>query len=356
MKAIRAAVIGLAWGQLHIDALRRAKNVELVAVCDSDSARAKTVAKNAGVPLFFQSLEELLAQTELDLITVATPPAIQKDITLKVLSAKKSLYCETPVGLNAREAQSLLEAAQKFRIQHAVAFQTRYLPSYAYAKELIDEDYLGKFLRATITLTMARPWGTNGNWAADDSRGGGMLIGVASHFIDALQWWFGPVESVMADRQTLFSEIRQEVLAGKERRVEKWRATADDSFLALLRFESGGTAILNFISGARHEPGWTIGLYGSRGTLVITSGTLSGKLDTERDFGLIEIPRRLELPDRPREPLMWASVRLLEGLIAQLRGEKLEGATLPNLRDAVRNHKVMDAIRRSSDDMMWASV
>lgn len=356
MKVIRAAVIGLAWGQLHIDALRRLKNVELIGVFDSDHSRAETIAKNAHVPRFFRNQEELLSQTDLDLVTVATPPATQKDIALKVMSAKKSLYCETPAGLNARDAQSLYETAQKLVIRHAVAFQTRYLPSYAYAKELIDEDYLGKFLRASITLTMAKAWGTNGNWAADDSRGGGILSGVASHFIDALQWWFGPIESVMADRQTLFSDIRQEVLAGKERKVEKWRATADDSFLSLFRFENGGTAILNFISGARHEPGWTIGLYGSRGTLVITSGTLSGKLDTERDFGLIEIPRRLELPDRPREPLMWASVRLLEGLTAQIRGEKLEGSSLPSLRDAVRNHKVMDAIRRSSDDMMWASV
>jgi predicted dehydrogenase len=179
---------------------------------------------------------------------------------------------------------------------------------------------------------------------------------VAVHFLDALQWWFGPVESVFADRETLFSEVRRPVTVGREQKIEKFTATADDTFLALLKFENGGTAILNFLTGARQDQPWTISLVGSRATLQITSGSLAGKRDTERDFGLIEIPRRLELPDRPREPLMWAMCELATGLTKQILGEKMEGRVPPTLADAVRVHKVMEAIQRSSDDMLWAAV
>lgn len=353
---IRAAVIGLAWGQLHIDALKRVKNLEIAAVCDADENRAKVVAKNAGIAKYYREPAELVARDEIDLVTIATPPQTQKEIAQKTLVAKKAVLLESPGGLNAKEAEQLAETAHQHKLRNAIAFQTRYLPSYAYAKELIDEDYLGKFLRANITFISAQPWGINGNWSADEKRGGGVMRNIAIHFIDALQWWLGSIESVMADRETLFDQVRRPIQVGNETKIEKWTATADDSLLALLKFENGGTAILNFITGARQDLPWSISLVGSRATLQITSGTLSGKRDTERDFGLIEIPRRLELPDRPREPLMWAFCELATGLTAQMRGEKLEGRAPPTFKDAVRAHKVMEAIQRSSDDMLWASV
>ncbi len=355
MKALHVAVIGTGWGEIHIDAFKRVKNAELVALCDVNKARGMEVAKNAKIPKFFAEYDELLAQTDVDLVSVATPPATHKEIVLKALAAGKHVLCETPLGLNRHEAEAMLKAAQTGGRVHGVAIQTRYLPGYAYAKELIDEDYLGTFLRANVNMTIARPWGMSGNWAADETRGGGVLTDVAIHFVDALRWWFGPIEAVMADRVTLFPEMKVEVKAGKETQFEKWRATADDAFTSLLRFERGGTATLNFVSGARQDAGWTIALYGSRGSLQITSGSLGGMREGEREWGELEVPRRLELPDRPREPLMWALVRLVEDLLGQVRGEKIDNPP-PNFRDGFENLKVVDAIKRSSDDMMWVAV
>ncbi len=355
MKTVRIGVIGTGWGEMHIDALRRVKNAELVAVCDLNARRAAEVARNAKVSKFYDNYADLLARDDIDLVSVATPPETHKEIVLQALAAKKSVLCETPLGLNRHDAQAMLTAAEQGDLVNGIAIQTRYLPSYAFAKELIDEEYLGAFLRASVTMTIARPWGANGNWAADETRGGGILTAIAIQFIDALRWWFGPVEAVMADRATLFPEIKVAVKAGKDMQVEKWRATADDTLLALLRFENGGTAILNFISGARQDAGWTISLYGTRGSLQITSGTLGGMREGDREWGLLEIPRRLELPDRPREPLMWALSRLAEGLVAQVRGEKVE-VPPPSFRDGLENLKVVDAIKRSSDDMLWVSV
>lgn len=356
MNNLRAAIIGLAWGQMHIDALRRIKNLEIVAVCDSDAERAKLVAKNAGIKTAFGNVNELLARDDVDLVTIATPPATHHEIANKALLAKKAVLCEAPAGLNVAEAEKLYKTAQQRKMASAVAFQTRYLPAYAYAQELIAEEYLGKFLRATISFQMAQPWGLNGNWAADEKRGGGILRNVAAHFIDALLWWFGPAQSAFADRETLFSEVRRQIQVGRETKTEKFTATADDTFTALLKFEQGGTALLNFISGARQDLPWSVTLVGSRATLQITSGALSGKRDTERDFGQLQIPRRLELPERPREPLMWALCELATDLTKQMRGEKPEGRTPPTFQDAVNTHKVMQAIQRSSDDMLWTAV
>lgn len=356
MKNIRAAVVGLAWGQMHLDALRRVKNLDIVAVCDSDAERAKTIAKSAGIKNSFADAAELFAREDVDLITLATPPATQVELTNKALLANKAVLCETPAGLHSTDAEKLLKTAQQRKMSTAVAFQTRYLPAYAYAQELIAEDYLGKFLRATIHFQMAQPWGLNGNWAADDKRGGGVMRNVAVHFVDALLWWFGPVRHVMAERETMFSEVRRPIQVGRETKIEKFTATADDTFTALLEFENGGTALLNFSSGARQDMPWNITLVGSRATLQITSGALSGKRDTERDFGQLQIPRRLELPDRPREPLMWALTELVTDLTKQMHGEELSGRTPPTFEDAAKAYRIMEAIQRSSDDRLWTSV
>lgn len=356
MTHVRAAIIGLAWGQMHLDALRRVKNLEVVALCDSDAERVKLVAKNAGIKNYFADANELLARADIDLVTIATPPATHPEIANKALLANKAVLCETPVGLHSQDAEKLFKTAQQRKLASAVAFQTRYLPSYAYAQELIAEEYLGKFLRATISFQMAQPWGMNGNWAADDKRGGGVMRNVAVHFIDALQWWFGPIQSVMADRETLFPQVRRPVQVGGEQKIEKFTATADDSFFAMLRLENGGTALLNFLTGTRQDLPWSISLVGSSATLQITSGALSGKRETERDFGQLQIPRRLELPDRPREPLMWALTELTTDLSRQMQGETLQGRTPPTFRDAAKTYRVMEAIQRSADDMLWASV
>lgn len=356
MKNIRAAVVGLAWGQMHLDALRRVKNLDIVAVCDSDAERARTIAKNAGIKNHFADAAELFARDDVDLVTLATPPATQADLATRALLANKVLLCETPAGLHSKDGEKLLKTSQQRKTPSAVAFQTRYLPAYAYAQELIAEDYLGNFLRAAIHFQMAQPWGMNGNWAADDKRGGGVMRNVAVHFIDALLWWFGPVQRVMAERETMFSEVRRPIQVGRDTKIERFTATADDTFTALLQFENGGTALLNFISGARQDTPWSITLVGSRATLQITSGALSGKRDTERDFGQLQIPRRLELPDRPREPLMWALTELVTDLTKQMRGEELGGRKIPTFQDAGNAYRVMEAIQRSSDDRLWTSV
>ncbi len=356
MTNLRAAIVGLAWGQMHLDALNRVKNLEVVAVCDNAAERARTIAKNAGIKNFFTDAKELFARDDVDLITLATPPATHVELAHQALLAKKAVLCEAPVGLSSGDAERLIKTAQQRKLASAVAFQTRYLPSYAYAQELIAEDYLGAFLRATVSFQMAQPWGFQGDWAADDKRGGGVMRNVAAHFIDALLWWFGPAERVMAERDTLFPEVRRPIQVGRETKIEKFTATADDTCTALLKFENGGTALLNFIAGARQDAPWNITLVGSRATLQITSGALSGKRDTERDFGQLQIPRRLELPDRPREPLMWALTELATDLTKQMRGEAASGRKLPTFQDAANAYRVMEAIQRSSDDRLWTNV
>lgn len=96
MTNLCAAVVGLAWGQMHLDALRRVKNLEIVAVCDSNAERAQTIAKNAGIKNFFTDARQVFARADVDLVTLATPPATHVELAHQRCSLKKWSCAKRP--------------------------------------------------------------------------------------------------------------------------------------------------------------------------------------------------------------------------------------------------------------------
>jgi len=230
----------------------------------------------------------------------------------------------------------------------------RYLPAIAYAKELIDEEYLGKLNRVDVTMTLEQAWGyEHGNWAADDSRGGGILMELGLHFLDIVRWWFGDVSAVVAERQTHFATFKRAREKGDG--VLTHTVTGDDAFWCVLRFARGGQALVNFISGARYEPGWTIGAYGTTGSLVVQGGGLLGMRDGDREMAILPIPKRLELGDNPRDPLMWSMTKLFERVVAKINNVA-DAKPFPDFLDGVESARLVQAIRRAAQERTWVDV
>ncbi|HEX7588209.1 MAG TPA: Gfo/Idh/MocA family oxidoreductase, partial [Anaerolineae bacterium] len=300
--------------------------------------------------------DEMLASGSVDLVSIATPPELHETMVRAAIDAGKHILCEKPLGLNARVARELLECAEARGIVHAVDLETRYLPAVAYSKELIDEDYVGQLLRVDVTMAMENPWGVNGKWAADDARGGGVLVELGATFIDILRWWFGDVSSVLAERRTHFPTIKVPNPKGSDGNgVVTLHATGDDAFWAVLQFARGGQALLSFLTGSRHDPGWTIKVYGQKGSLIVNSGQLLGIHEGDREMAILPIPKRLELGDNPRDPLMWSMAKLLEQMAVKI---SREGAAepFPDFRDGVAISQIVDVIRRASDEHKWVNV
>lgn len=384
MAKVLVGVIGTGWGQLHIEVWRRIKNADVVAVCDVDEARAKNIAQQYSIEQTYADFHDLVANETIDLISIAAPTELHKPIAHAAIEAGKHVLCEKPLALNANDAREMLASAQSKKIVHAVDFEMRFLPAFAYAKELIDEEYLGPLLRVDVMMTMERPWGEHGNWAADDARGGGVLMEVGSHFIDALQWFFGDVRAVLASRRTHFPSVKipaptpsqslpslgvanhhgtssDSTASGLAPR-DDWRGqgevypvTGDDAFWCVMQFSRGGEALVNFMTGARHDPGWSLGAYGQRGTLLIQSGQLLGMRAGDREMTILPIPHRLELSDKPRDPMLWGMLKLFERVVSKITGRD-ESLPYPDFRDGLNAMQIIDAVRRASDERRWVSV
>ncbi len=356
MSKLRVGIVGLGWGQLMLEAFRRVQGTEVVALCDLDAARLAQVAANYRVTPTFTDYRDLIARGNVDLIGVATPPETHQVIAQMALNANIHLLMEKPLAANLLDTQELYALQQSRESVCAVNFEMRYLPALAYAKELIDEAYLGRLLRVDVTLVMDQPWGVRGNWLADDARGGGVLLEMGSNFVDVLRWWFGDVCAVLANRQTHFATLRFPAPQGSKDVMPPMRqVTGDDAFWCVMQFKNGGEALLNFFTGARHDPGWTISAYGATGSLVISNGQLLGKRDVDREMAILPIPKRLELGDNPQDPLMWAMAKLAGGLVAAIKRDA-NAQRLPGFGDSVAVAEIIDAIRRASEQRAWVNV
>ena len=128
MSEIRLAVVGAgAIAQLaHLPAISRAKGVQLVALCDNDRAKARSLADRFEIPDVFTDIEELLDSDELDAVVIATPNHLHEPHVLAALAAKLHVLCERPLALTSRGVERILSAAQRADRKVVVANNHRF--------------------------------------------------------------------------------------------------------------------------------------------------------------------------------------------------------------------------------------
>lgn len=198
MSSMRMAVIGLgALGREEVAQASQVEGVELVAVCDEDLDRARTVASQWKVPHFFDSHRELLAEVPLDAVVVATPPHTHKEIALDIIHAGVHLLVERPLALKLSECDAILTAAARAEVSLMVGFPRRFLPIFQTMKERIERGELGevRFLHAL------RFWGGRqefSGWRFRYRKAAGGLFPVYLDEVDLLRWLGGEVLAVQA--------------------------------------------------------------------------------------------------------------------------------------------------------------
>jgi scyllo-inositol 2-dehydrogenase (NADP+) len=109
-KKCKVAIIGYGgMGSWHAEKLMTMEEVELCGIYDISSER-EVAAKKNGIYVY-ESLEALLADKTVELVTIAIPNDLHKEIAIKVMQAKKNVICEKPVALNSMELEQMIQAS-----------------------------------------------------------------------------------------------------------------------------------------------------------------------------------------------------------------------------------------------------
>jgi predicted dehydrogenase len=144
-RTFRVGLIGC--GQVaaafHIPAVQANPRTRLVALADSEPARAAEYAARFGVAAHYASYAEMLAREALDLVIVATPPAVTPAVAADALRAGTHVLCEKPIATNREEGRALVRAVEETGRLLQVGFIYRHSEALQILRDWIHAGRLG---------------------------------------------------------------------------------------------------------------------------------------------------------------------------------------------------------------------
>jgi predicted dehydrogenase len=189
---VRVALLGAgAIAQLaYLPVLGKMRGVELVAICDSDGAKARALADRLGIPDVFTDIDDLLESDEsdaLDAVVVATPTHLHEPHVLSVLARKKHVLCERPLALTVRGVERILSAATRADRKVVVANNHRFRSDVQALDRFLHGGELGRVagIRAGAYHT-SRP--TEGWRSRRAEAGGGVFLEHGLLLLDLALW------------------------------------------------------------------------------------------------------------------------------------------------------------------------
>ena len=149
MKKLSVAVIGTGfWGKNHARIYKELASTELVAICDVNAERAKSVADQFGVKAYTSS-SRMLKNDEIEAVSVCTWSTKLALEALKALKAGKHVLVEKPMATNTKQAEKLLETAEKNGLHLTVGFLMRFIPGMQHIREAVENKKIGELVCAT---------------------------------------------------------------------------------------------------------------------------------------------------------------------------------------------------------------
>ncbi|MEO5821993.1 MAG: Gfo/Idh/MocA family oxidoreductase [Vicinamibacteraceae bacterium] len=177
---------------------QKARGSALVAVMRRDAAKAEDYARRHGVPRWYSDAAALVNDPDVDAVYVATPPSTHKQYTLLAAAAGKPVYVEKPMALDHGECRSMIEACATAGVPLFTAYYRRAMPRFGRIKALLEAGAIGTVRLATISVfrAFAPPAGAL-PWRIDPAvSGGGLFVDLASHQLDLLDYFLGPIADV----------------------------------------------------------------------------------------------------------------------------------------------------------------
>ncbi|HEV8606206.1 MAG TPA: Gfo/Idh/MocA family oxidoreductase [Tepidisphaeraceae bacterium] len=262
---IRVGIIGCGWpGSAHARGYLTASGFKIAAVADLIPDRRKKLMAEFSVQREYSDAKDLLADKELDAVSICLPNHMHAGATLAALRAGKHVLCEKPPAISAAEARRMDAAAKKNGKVLLYSLQRRFGPHEQAARAAIAKGFIGDVYHVRVVWTRTRgiPQGT-GWFTQKEKSGGGALMDVGFHMLD-LGWHLlgqPKPQSAFGVTHSRFAAL-----------VNSNPYDVDDAAFAVIRFE-GGRSLELAASWALNQPpqqnGTACRLHGTSGAIEV---------------------------------------------------------------------------------------
>ena len=212
----------------------------------------------------YPTLEALLADPEIDFVTIATPNDFHKPIAIQAMAAGKHVISEKPVTLSTDDLQAMIDASQKYDRIFSVHQNRRWDKDYLIIKKIAEENTIGRIFN--IESRVHQLQGIPEGWRNKKLPGGGMVLDWGVHMLDQL------LQLVPEDVISVYN--KNSFITSDE---------VDDGFKAIITFASGITAQVEMsTSSFINLPRWFV--QGENGTVIINDWDCSGEIVKVSDW------------------------------------------------------------------------
>ena len=250
MSKMRAAVIGAGYfSHFHYDAWARIEQVDVVACCDIDEAKANEVAKKYGIANVYGDYQKMLDNCQIDFVDIITRPDTHLSIGRTIAERSLAMICQKPLAPTFEQSKELVEIADAAGVRFMVHENFRFQPWYREIKRLMDTQTIGKKLH-TITFRnrAGDGWGDDAYLARQpyfQTMERFLIHEAGIHTIDTFRYLAGEVRRVWCLLRKL-----NPVIAG------------EDTGLAVMEFEESGIGLYDanrYNESTAENPRYTFG-------------------------------------------------------------------------------------------------
>ncbi|NMB20752.1 MAG: Gfo/Idh/MocA family oxidoreductase [Firmicutes bacterium] len=236
---------GIANGK-HMPSLAKLENVEMVAFCDIEVARAEKAAQDYGVQgsRVYEDYRELLDKESLDVVHICTPNNSHAEITVASLEAGMHVMCEKPMAKTAAEAREMLAAAERTGKKLTIGYQSRYRSDSEYLKKACERGDLGEIYMAKARALRRRAVPTWGVFLDEEKQGGGPLIDIGTHALDLTLWMMDNYRPKYVVGTVYHKLNKRENAANAWGPWDPKKFQVEDSAFGFIVMENGATIIL----------------------------------------------------------------------------------------------------------------
>ena len=255
---MKTALIGCGKvGGIHAAALRSIPESEFVAACDASIERARSLGVAA-----YTDVRKMIRESGAQAVSLCTPHPLHAAAAIEAMDAGAHVLVEKPMAASVADCDAMLAAARRNGVHLGVVSQRRFLEPVRRMKAAVDAGKIGRPVLGTVVMLSWRdeayyrsdPW--RGRW---DTEGGGVLMNQATHQLDLLLWFMGPVAEV----------------SGYCANVNHPYIEVEDTAVATIRFRNGGLG--SIVASVSQRPG----IY----TKVHVHGLSGASVGVETDTG-----------------------------------------------------------------------
>ena len=242
------------------------KNVKLLAVCDLVRERAENAQRKYGVPKLYDTMEELFADPEIDIVLNLTRPYQHYEVSKGALLAGKHVYSEKPLGADFEEGTELVRLAQERGLWIGGAPDPFMGAGIQTCRSFIDQGRMGEVIggRCVMASRGVETWHPDPDFYYQ--RGGGPVLDMGPYYITALINLLGEVKRVYSTARTTFAE---RLITAKPHENEIIKVNVPTHYECLLTFTSGATVSFLTTFDTYNTKQANIQLYGTKGNLYV---------------------------------------------------------------------------------------